>query len=69
MPRGAGRKNIFNLIFGIGFLGYGSYRLYTFIEGAPYTTFRLIITIGFIVLGCIDLFRYFRGQRKEDENF
>lgn len=55
----APRKNYFNLVLGIAFLGYGSYRIYTFLTGAEYTTFRLIVAIGFIILGAFDLYRFF----------
>jgi hypothetical protein len=49
---------------GLAFLGYGGYRIYTFLTGAEYTTFRIIIAIGFIVLGGFDLYKFF-GKDKE----
>ena len=58
----APRKNYFNLILGIGFLGYGTYRIYTFLTGAEYTTFRIIIAIGFMILGGFDLYKFFRND-------
>jgi hypothetical protein len=56
----AHRRNYFNLFLGIAFLGYGGYRLFTFFTGAEYTTFRIIIAIGFVVLGFFDLYKFFR---------
>lgn len=56
------RKNYFNLILGIAFLGYGGYRLSTFLRGAEYTTFRIIIALGFIILGAFDLYKFFRNK-------
>ncbi len=61
----APRKSYFNLILGIAFLGYGGYRLFTFVTGAEYTTFRIIIALGFIILGVFDLYKFFKGQPEE----
>ena len=58
----APRRNYFNLFLGIAFLGYGGYRLYTFFTGAEYTTFRIIVAIGFIVLGVFDLYKFFNRK-------
>lgn len=55
-------RNYFNLILGVGFLGYGGYRLFTFITGAEYTTFRIIIALGFVILGAFDLYKFFRNN-------
>ncbi len=59
------KKNYFNLILGIAFLGYGTYRLFTFVNGAPSTTFRIIIAIGFVLLGAWDLQKFFKSVQKE----
>lgn len=58
----APRNNYFNLFLGIAFLGYGGYRLFTFFNGAEYTTFRIIIAIGFIILGAFDLYKFFKNK-------
>ena len=59
------KKNYFNLILGIAFVGYGGYRLYSFTQGAPYSTFRIIIAIGFVLLGSWDLYKFSNAGRKE----
>lgn len=59
-----GRKNYFSLIIGLGFFGYGVFRLFTFYQGAPYSTFRMIIAVGFILLGGWDLYRYFNSRKR-----
>lgn len=58
------KKNIFNLILGIAFLGYGSYQLFTYFNGAEYSTFRLLIFFGFVILGALDLYKYFKPIKK-----
>ncbi len=59
----APRKNYFNLLLGIAFLGYGGYRIFTFLTGAEYTTFRIIIAIGFVILGGFDLYKFFKKDK------
>ena len=54
------KKQYLNLVIGIAFLGYGAFRLFSFFGGAPYSTFRIIIAIGFIVLGSWDLYKFFK---------
>lgn len=61
----APQKSYFNLILGIAFLGYGGYRLFTFVTGAEYTTFRIIIALGFIILGAFDLYKFFKNRAEE----
>ena len=56
-----GKRNYFNLIIGLAFFGYGSYRIFTYFNGAEYSNFRLIIAIGFITLGVVDLFKFFKS--------
>ncbi len=58
----APQRNYLNLFLGIAFLGYGSYRIYSFFTGAEYTSFRIIIAIGFIILGGFDLYKFFKDQ-------
>ena len=57
-------RNYFNLFLGIAFLGYGGYRIFTFITGAEYTTFRIIVAIGFVILGIFDLYKFFHNEPK-----
>lgn len=57
------KKNYFNLILGVAFLGYGGYRLFTFFTGAEYTTFRIIIALGFVILGAFDLYKFYKNNR------
>lgn len=58
----APRRNYFNLFLGIAFIGYGGYRLFSFMNGAEYTTFRIIVAIGFIILGAFDLYRFYKNK-------
>ena len=59
------RRNIFNLVIGIAFIGYGSYRLFTYFNGAEYSTFRLVIAVGFIILGAYDLYKFYASTKQE----
>ena len=61
------RKNYWNLVIGIIFLGYGGFRLFTFFNGADYSTFRLIIAVGFVILGGWDLYKFFRRSPSKNE--
>lgn len=56
-------KEYFSLIIGLAFLTYGGYRLYTFLTGAPYNTFRIIVAIIFVLIGGWDIYRFFRMKR------
>ena len=58
----ASGRNYINLFLGIAFLGYGGYRIYTFLTGAEYTSFRIIVAIGFIILGAFDLYKFFKNE-------
>lgn len=53
-------KNYLNLFLGLAFIGYGGYRIFTFFNGAGYSTFRIIVAIGFIILGGWDLYKFFK---------
>lgn len=55
------RRNYFNLIIGIIFFAYGSYRLITYFQGAELSNFRVVIAVGFVVIGAYDLFRFFKS--------
>lgn len=59
------QKNYFNLIVGIAFVGYGGYRLVSFYRGAPYSTFRMIIAVGIVLLGVWDLYKFYKPSGKE----
>lgn len=63
--RKSSKRNILNLIIGIAFLSYGSYRLYSYYSGEELSDFRLIIAIGFVLLGAFDLYKYFRPPSPE----
>lgn len=62
------KRNIFNLFIGLAFLGYGCYRIFTYLTGSEHTTFRMIIALGFIALGALDLYKYFGSSKKNPEN-
>lgn len=59
--RPTGRKNIWNLILGIIFLGYGSYRLYVLSVSAEAETLSYILAIAFVIFGLYDLWKYYKG--------
>ncbi|HSI69343.1 MAG TPA: hypothetical protein VK941_03860, partial [Gillisia sp.] len=47
-----GRKNIWNLILGIIFLGYGSYRLYVLsVSAEGGETLSYVLAIAFVIFG------------------
>lgn len=56
------KRNIWNLVLGILFLGYGSFRLYqkTATEEAS-DTFGIVLAVGFILFGIYDLYKYYKG--------
>ncbi|CAL67303.1 membrane protein [Christiangramia forsetii KT0803] len=55
------KKNIWNLVLGIVFLGYGSFRLYQKTQLQESDTFGIILAVGFIIFGIYDLYKYFKG--------
>ena len=55
------KRNIWNLILGIAFVGYGSFRTYQKLNEPEIDTFSLVLAIAFIILGIYDLYKYFRG--------
>lgn len=58
------KKKILNLFLGIAFLGYGSYRLFSFYKGAEYSNFRIVIAVGFVILGALDIYKFFNPSPK-----
>lgn len=56
------KKNIWNLVLGLVFLGYGSFRLYQKMEASDSDTFGMILAIAFIIFGIYDLYKYFTGK-------
>lgn len=55
------QKNIWNLVLGIVFIGYGSFRLYQKLTLSSDDTFGIILAVGFIIFGAYDLYKYFKG--------
>lgn len=55
------KRNIWNLVLGIAFLGYGSFRLYQKLQLTESDNFGMILAIGFIIFGLYDLYKYFKG--------
>ncbi|WP_373056832.1 hypothetical protein [Zunongwangia sp. H14] len=54
-------RNIWHLVLGILFIGYGSYRLYYRLLETEKDIFGIILAVGFIIFGIYDLYRYFKG--------
>ncbi|MCP9201137.1 hypothetical protein MKO06_14560 [Gramella sp. GC03-9] len=52
-------RNKWNLILGILFIGYGSYRLYQNSQSPDTETFSYVLAIGFVLFGIYDLYKYF----------
>ena len=60
------KNNIWNLILGLLFIGYGAFRIYQHFNGSlTSTTFRLIIAIAFIGSGGYSLYKYFKIRSLE----
>ncbi|TBW28399.1 hypothetical protein [Gramella sp. KN1008] len=58
----APKRNIWNLVLGIIFLGYGSFRLYQKMSISESDTFGIVLAIAFIIFGIYDLYKYFTGK-------
>ncbi|MCG9973197.1 hypothetical protein [Christiangramia crocea] len=56
------KRNIWNLVLGIVFLGYGSFRLYQKAGVSDSDTFGILLAIAFIIFGIYDLYKYFAGK-------
>ena len=54
-------RNIWNLVLGIVFLCYGSYRLYEHTNAVETDNFGIAISVGFILFGFYDLYKYYKG--------
>ncbi len=54
-------RNKWNLILGIVFVGYGSFRLYQKLQLPESDNFGIILAVGFILFGIYDLWKYFKG--------
>ncbi|MBT8296444.1 MAG: hypothetical protein KJO51_08510 [Gramella sp.] len=55
------KRNKWNLILGIIFLVYGSFRLYQKLNVRDDDNFGLILAVGFIFFGIYDLWKYYKG--------
>ncbi len=55
------KKNIWYLVLGILFVGYGSYRLYTLSSDIENNMFGFVLAIAFIAFGFYDLWKYNKG--------
>tara|TARA_B100000929_G_C15250122_1_gene332907 strand:+ start:42 stop:251 length:210 start_codon:yes stop_codon:yes gene_type:complete len=55
------KRNIWNLVLGLLFLGYGSFRLYQKTQLQESDNFGMVIAVGFIIFGIYDLYKYFKG--------
>ena len=55
------QRNIWNLVLGIIFLGYGSYRVYTLSNDFESNILGFILAIAFIGFGVYDLWKYYKG--------
>ncbi len=53
------KRNIWNLLLGIAFTGYGSYRIYHHLNSVEIDKFGLFLAIAFVGLGLYDLYKYF----------
>lgn len=58
------RRNIWNLVLGLIFVIYGSYRLYVLSNSVEGSTFSYVLAILFVVLGLYDLWKYYNNTRK-----
>ncbi|GAA4319219.1 hypothetical protein GCM10023115_45510 [Pontixanthobacter gangjinensis] len=55
------QRNIWNLVLGLVFLAYGSFRLYQKSQAVETDSFGIILAIGFIAFGIYDLYKYYKG--------
>ena len=58
-------RNYLQLFLGLIFIGYGTYRLYTFSQGTYHPVYRIIIVSGIILFGGWDLYRFFKPNDKK----
>jgi len=59
------QKSIWNLVAGIAFLGFGSYRIYNHFYGESIgqDNFRLILAFAFVGFGLYRLYGYFNANK------
>jgi hypothetical protein len=56
------KRNIWNLVLGLVFLGYGSFKLYGLSNNTEEgNTLNLILAIGFVAFGIFDLWKYYKA--------
>jgi hypothetical protein len=56
------KGNIWNLVLGLLFLGYGSFKLYNLSNHTEEAnTLNLILAIGFVAFGIYDLWKYYKA--------
>ena len=55
------QRNKWNLILGIVFICYGSFRLYQKLTAIETDNFGTAIAAGFILFGIYDLYKYYKG--------
>ncbi|MDT0648356.1 hypothetical protein RM545_16820 [Zunongwangia sp. F260] len=53
------KRNTWQLVLGLVFIGYGSYRLYYTINSPEEDTLGMVLAIGFIAFGIYDLYKYY----------
>lgn len=56
------KRNIWNLVLGLVFLGYGAFKLYGLSNNTEEgNTLNLILAIGFVAFGIYDLWKYYKA--------
>lgn len=58
-------RSYLQLVLGIVFIGYGSYRLYTFFHGTFPPVYRIIVVGGILLFGAWDLYKFFRPRNRK----
>ena len=55
-------QNKWDLIFGIGFILFGAYRLYNrFVNDVDVSTGRIVLAVGFVGLGIFNIYKYIKA--------
>jgi hypothetical protein len=56
------KRNIWNLVLGLVFLGYGCFKLYGLSNSTKEgNTLDLVLAIGFVAFGIYDLWKYYKA--------
>jgi hypothetical protein len=56
------KRNIWNLVLGLVFLGYGCFKLYGLSNSTEKgNTLDLILALGFVAFGIYDLWKYYKA--------